>query len=54
MSLQTVMAASDSDIDENAVNDVEGDLLEIFNGRKIPRRGDSKSKEGDTKESSKL
>ena len=28
MSLQTVMAASDSDIDENAINDVEGDLLE--------------------------
>ena len=53
------MAASDSHIDENAINDVEGDLLEsvairVSNGRKIPRRGDSKSKEGDMKESSKL
>ena len=28
LSLQTVMAASDSEIDENAIHDVEADLLE--------------------------
>ena len=58
------MAASDSEmdeIDEDAIHDVEAgaDLLEsvdihLYNGRKIPRRAVSKSKEGNTKESSKL
>ena len=61
--MQTVMAASDSEkdeIDENAIHDAEAgaDLLEsvyiyITEG-KIPRRAVSKSKEGNTKESSKL
>ena len=48
------MAASDSDTDENAINDVEGDLLESVYVYLMEGRGDSKSKEGDTKESSKL
>ena len=54
--MQTVMAVSDSEMDEtneNAIHDVEAgaDLLEsvyiyIANRRKIPRRAVSKSKEG--------
>ena len=61
--MQTVMAASDSEtdeIDENASHvveawaDLESVYVHLYNGRKIPRRAVSKSKEGNTKESSKL
>ena len=30
LSLQTVMAASDSEIDENAIHDVEADLESVY------------------------
>ena len=48
------MAASDSEIDENAIHDVEADLLESVYVYLMEGRGVSKSKEGNTKESSKL